>query len=407
MTPVIPTLDTLRANPDWASLPLFDRKGWSRVRFGDVVKNVNETERAPLEAGIDRFIGLEHLVPQDLHIRSWGNVADGTTFTRRCRPGQLLFGKRRAYQRKVAVAEFDAVVSGDIYVLTPKDKRLLPELLPFLCMSDRFFEYAVGTSAGSLSPRTNWKSLASFEFDLPPLEQQRRLANILWAIDQTAVEWGKVAERAEEVLGSVIHEFILNHRSRVDHLSDRLLNVQYGSSRKCVLSDGECLLPVLRIPNVLGGRINLDELVWLPDENANRRYLLEDGDVLIVRTNGNPDYVGRTAVYSSHEFPPCLFASYLIRAKVDPLYLRPDYLHEMLQSRFCRAQMRGFVKSSAGNYNLNTQGIKSIKIPFVDLASQDYLLDSLSAKRSGFESVQSHRLNCISTLINLLKTIIR
>jgi type I restriction enzyme, S subunit len=99
----------------------------------------------------------------------------------------VLFGKRRAYQRKVAVAEFEAVVSGDIYVLAPKDlcvpQRLLPELLPFLCLSERFFQHAVGTSAGSLSPRTNWSSLASFEFDLPPLDQQRRIAEILWAVD--------------------------------------------------------------------------------------------------------------------------------------------------------------------------------------------------------------------------------
>lgn len=112
-------------------------------------------------------------------------MADGTTFTRRCRPGQVLFGKRRAYQRKVAVAEFEAVVSGDIYVLAPKDtRRLLPELLPFLCLSERFFQHAVGTSAGSLSPRTNWSSLASFEFDLPPLDQQRRIAEILWKVDE-------------------------------------------------------------------------------------------------------------------------------------------------------------------------------------------------------------------------------
>ncbi|MFZ4767441.1 MAG: restriction endonuclease subunit S, partial [Roseimicrobium sp.] len=80
--------------------------------------------------------------------------------------------------------EFEAVVSGDIYVLAPKDtRRLLPELLPFLCLSERFFQHAVGTSAGSLSPRTNWSSLASFEFDLPPLDQQRRIAEILWAVD--------------------------------------------------------------------------------------------------------------------------------------------------------------------------------------------------------------------------------
>jgi type I restriction enzyme S subunit len=143
---MIPSLAQLKPNPNWARLPLFNRKNWSRVRFGDVVENVNDTESNPAGADLDRFIGLEHLEPGSLHIRVWGNVADGTTFTRRCRPGQVLFGKRRAYQRKVAVAEFDAVVSGDIYVLTPKGDRLLRELLPFLCLSERFFQHAVGTS---------------------------------------------------------------------------------------------------------------------------------------------------------------------------------------------------------------------------------------------------------------------
>jgi hypothetical protein len=186
MTATLPPLSKLKPNPAWASLPLFDRTGWKRVRFGDVVMNCNET-CDPEEAGLVRFVAMEHLEPGSLHVKSWGDVADGTTFTRRCRAGQVLFGKRRAYQRKVAVAEFEAVVSGDIYVLAPKDtQRLLPELLPFLCLSERFFQHAIGTSAGSLSPRTNWSSLASFEFDLPPLDQQRRIAEILWAVD---TEW--------------------------------------------------------------------------------------------------------------------------------------------------------------------------------------------------------------------------
>jgi type I restriction enzyme S subunit len=127
---------------------------------------------------------MEHLEPGSLHVREWGEVAEGTTFTRRCRAGQVLFGKRRAYQRKVAVAEFDAVVSGDIYVLAPRGERLRAGLLPFLCLSERFFQFAVETSAGSLSPRTNWSHLAQFEFDLPPLDQQRRIAEILWAVDE-------------------------------------------------------------------------------------------------------------------------------------------------------------------------------------------------------------------------------
>ena len=138
--------------------------------------------RYPATDGLERFVGLEHIEPGDLRIRSWGNVADGTTFTNRFHPGQVLFGKRRAYQRKVAVADFGGVCSGDIYVFEPKDPGvLLPELLPFICQTDAFFDHAVGTSAGSLSPRTNWKSLALYEFALPPLHEQRRYTSLLSA----------------------------------------------------------------------------------------------------------------------------------------------------------------------------------------------------------------------------------
>ena len=77
------------------------------MQFGDVVENCAET-CDPAEAGLERFVAMEHLEPGSLQVRRWGNVADGTTFTRQSRPGQVLFGKRRADQRKVAVAEFGA-----------------------------------------------------------------------------------------------------------------------------------------------------------------------------------------------------------------------------------------------------------------------------------------------------------
>lgn len=156
------------------------KPGWRRVKFGDVVRLSKARSQDPLADGFERYLGLEHLEPGDLRIRSWGNVADGVTFTNVFKPGQVLFGKRRAYQRKVAVADFAGVCSGDIYVLESKDASvLLPELLPFICQTDAFFDHAVGTSAGSLSPRTNWTSLAGFEFALPPIEEQRRTLAIL------------------------------------------------------------------------------------------------------------------------------------------------------------------------------------------------------------------------------------
>lgn len=157
------------------------KAGWTRVAFGDVVRLSKARVADPEAAGIERVVGLEHIEPGDLRIRRWGDVADGTTFTTLFKPGQVLFGKRRAYQRKVAVADFEGVCSGDIYVLEPANGRLMPELLPFLCQTDAFFDHAVGTSAGSLSPRTNWTSLASFEFLLPPIQEQARLVEALSA----------------------------------------------------------------------------------------------------------------------------------------------------------------------------------------------------------------------------------
>ncbi len=156
------------------------KPGWRRMKFGDVVRLSKTRSQDPLADGIERYVGLEHLEPGDLRIRSWGSVADGVTFTSVFEPGQVLFGKRRAYQRKVAVADFSGVCSGDIYVLETKDAQvLLPELLPFICQTDAFFDHAVGTSAGSLSPRTNWTSLADFELSLPPLADQHAIVEKL------------------------------------------------------------------------------------------------------------------------------------------------------------------------------------------------------------------------------------
>ena len=180
---------------------------WTTVAFGDVVKLSKERSRDPEADGLERYIGLDHIDPNDLKIRRWGDVADGVTFTSVFRPGQVLFGKRRAYQRKVAVAEFSGVCSGDIYVLEPKNKHLLPELLPFICQTDAFFEHAVGTSAGSLSPRTNWKSLADFEFALPPIEEQRRIVDVLQACEGALVALRDLVQVAETLLQSACIDF--------------------------------------------------------------------------------------------------------------------------------------------------------------------------------------------------------
>ncbi|MDQ3686800.1 MAG: restriction endonuclease subunit S [Acidobacteriota bacterium] len=185
--------------------------GWRVVRFGGVVRNVDVSERQPLERGLERFVGLEHLDPESLHIKRWGLIEEGTSFTRKFVRGQVLFGKRRAYQRKAAVAEFDGICSGDILVFEPKGDELLPELLPFIVQSDGFFEHALGTSAGSLLPRTKWSDLARYEFALPPKDEQRRIADILWAAESVIERTSVVVDSVSELTSAFRSELLRNN----------------------------------------------------------------------------------------------------------------------------------------------------------------------------------------------------
>ena len=163
---------------------LIDKTNWKKYRFDEVCKQINVTSKKPEADGLHYVIGLEHIEPGNLHITKWETLEKETTFTRKFVKGQVLFGRRRAYQRKVAYAEFDGICSGDILVFEAIEENLTPELLPFLIQSDGFFEKALATSAGSLSPRTKFKGLADYEFLLPPKDEQKRLAELLWAADE-------------------------------------------------------------------------------------------------------------------------------------------------------------------------------------------------------------------------------
>jgi len=349
----------------------------TKVSFGDVVQLAKERSKDPEADGFDRFVGLEHIDPGELRIRRWGNIADGVTFTSVFRPGQVLFGKRRAYQRKVAVADFSGVCSGDIYVLEPKGKHLLPELLPFLCQTNAFFEHAVGTSAGSLSPRTNWKSLSDFEFALPPIEEQRRMVEVL-NLTERAIESMYELVSASLAAEAALAEDFIQQNPPDTTLDEVLESIAYGTSERA--SDDERGVPVLRIPNITSGTIDLEEM----SDADEARYRVNDGDVLIVRTNGNPDYVGRCVV--ARNLPRTFaYASYLIRIRVSSQLLVPEFLTSMLNSPRIRRVMRGSIRSSAGNYNLNTKGIRRQTIPLPTIDKQWEFLHTHAASRAGSE----------------------
>lgn len=196
-----------------------DKTGWKKYRFDEVCRQVNEATKDPAAEGLDHVIGLEHIEPNNLHITHWDTLEKETTFTRKFKKGQVLFGRRRAYQRKVAYAEFDGICSGDILVFEAIEKVILPELLPFLIQSDGFFQKALETSAGSLSPRTKFKELADYEFLLPPKPEQKRLAALLWAADEMIEKEKEIKLQLEKQLQSLIIESVCNSNNTTKPLS--------------------------------------------------------------------------------------------------------------------------------------------------------------------------------------------
>lgn len=171
----------------------------AQVTLGDVAIESRETYKGD-KSGMP-IVGLEHLIPEDVVLSLWDRDKENT-FTKMFRKGDMLFGRRRAYLKKAAQAPFDGICSGDITVIRAKEDRLIPELLPFIIQNDVLFDFAVGKSAGSLSPRVKWENLKNYKFELPPLPEQKKLAEALWAINDTLQAYQKLLIETDELVKS-------------------------------------------------------------------------------------------------------------------------------------------------------------------------------------------------------------
>lgn len=186
----------------------------SKVLLGDIAAERKETLKN--SDGTLPIVGLEHLEPDEVTLQNWSAGVE-TTFTKTFKKGDMLFGRRRAYLRKAALAPFDGICSSDITVIEARADKIIPELLPFVIQNERMFDYAVGKSAGSLSPRVKWEHLKNYELNLPSMEEQQRLATLLWSMDETKKAYQKLLQQTDELVKSQF----LNHTTVVRSLARR------------------------------------------------------------------------------------------------------------------------------------------------------------------------------------------
>lgn len=237
---------------------------------------------------------------------------------------------------------------------------------------------------GSAQPGLNLADVDKMEVLVPPVPEQQRISAILRAVDEAIAAGEAVVEQLDRVRRDLLVTLMRPPGATgtgagawsCTTLGELATDVTYGTSMK--LDERTGAYPVLRIPNVVGQTIDADlKYLDLPPHEAESLRLVA-GDLLMVRTNGNPNYVGRSLLFPSRK-GTWLFASYLIRVRVDSSRMLPAFLHYALQAPAVRRSLERGIRTSAGNYNLNAKGIRATELSLPPLPEQRAIVTALGA----------------------------
>ncbi|WP_125169756.1 restriction endonuclease subunit S [Leptospira meyeri] len=338
-----------------------DKSNWTKVKLGDVAFESKETVKDLVTEGIEHVVGLEHIDSEDIHLRRSAGIEESTTFTKKFSKGDVLFGRRRAYLKKAAQANFDGICSGDITVIRAK-KNLLPELLPFILNNDKFFDYAIKHSAGGLSPRVKFKDLANYEFLLPPKDQQEELAELLRAMDDLLESKRNLLEKMYAFRKSIQKKLFLG---------DRENNIKL--ERYCSLISGFAFpseaftnsgLPVVRIKNIVSGELFFEDgnnFVNPNDFKGIDKYKLTGGDIVIAMTGAT---LGKVGVVQNK------YKGALLNQRVGKFSINKgidkDFIYGICDSPYFLKELDKYIGEGAQG-NISSDDILKCRVPLVQL----------------------------------------
>ena len=243
-----------------------------KYRFDQIAIN-STTKKKPVDADKEHYIGLEHIDSECLTITRWGSDVAPTGEKLIMCKGDVLFGKRRAYQRKVGIAPFDGIFSAHGMVLRPQKDVIDERFFPFFISSDQFMERAVRISVGGLSPTINWKDLKEQEFELPPLSEQRVLADKLWAAYRLKESYKKLLKATDEMVKS---QFIEMFKNSVKIKLGELASYVNGSAFKPE-EWSSVGLPIVRIQNLTQEDAPFNYF----EGDTSRKVCINTGDILV------------------------------------------------------------------------------------------------------------------------------
>jgi len=357
------------------------KPGWKVWRFDQMATNVNARIDNPSESGMEHYVGLEHLDADSLKIRRWGTPDDVEATKLMFKKGDIIFGRRRAYQRKLGVADFDGICSAHAMVLRAKPEVVLPEFLPFFMQSDLFMNRAVEISVGSLSPTINWKTMAVQEFALPPLDEQQRILQGLRSSNALVESYQNLISASEQLWKSRTTDLFATDAAGefvplgalVDYSSDG----PFGSKLKTEHYSDQGAR-VIRLNNIDLLEFNDTDSAFVPMDYFDelRGYEVKGGDVIIAGLGDDRIPMGRACIVPLKMGPAinkadcyCLRTNERISAK---------YLVHFLNSSVGLSQARAMAQGTTRK-RLNLSNIRRFGIPFRSLAEQIEVAEELDS----------------------------
>lgn len=303
-----------------------DKTHWKKYRFDEMIQNIAERVE-PKQTDLDVYVGLEHIDPDCLHLSRHGHPSDVEGTKLRFYKGDIIFGRRRAYQRKTALATTDGICSAHAMVVRAKEDMVDPMFLPFLFHSKSFIDMAITISVGGLSPTINWKDIAKQEFLLPPKAEQKRLAELLWAADEV-VEKEKREREALKVFKDRQMSYLLNGHQHIqsngkpddwERLTISDIGIVSTSSVDKKQRPGEKIVSLINYMDVYTSKskkITSDieyMQVTAPDKQIDNNQV-NIGDILFTPSSETKDDIGHSAVVYDN-LPNTLYSYHLVRLR--------------------------------------------------------------------------------------------
>ncbi len=269
----------------------------ARYCFDEIAINSTEKKK-PVAEDKYTYIGLEHLDSGCLKVTRFGADIAPKGDKLIMKKGDVLFGKRRAYQKKVAIAPFDGIFSAHGMVLRPKEEVIDKDFFPMFISSDYFLDAAIKISVGSLSPTINWRDLKNLEFDLPSLEEQHKIAKVLWSIHDTLEAYKKLLQKTDELVKSQFIEMFgdptFNPKGwnvrKLSEIGDYFIGLTY--SPKDVSESG---MVVLRSGNIQNAKLDFNDIIRVKTE-VREQLIVRENDILMCSRNGSATLVGKVAM---------------------------------------------------------------------------------------------------------------